>query len=270
MVNILPLAILESKSLQLRRKVLEMVYRAQSGHLAGSLSSLDILATLYLGGILRYDPKEPDSPRRDRFILSCGHVCPALYAVLAEAGFFSSLLLDQLRQFDSPLQGHPEKGRLPGIETTTGLLGQGLSIGVGLALTNGKTRVFVLASDAEQQEGQTWEAAMSATKYRLDNLVLIVDRNQIQIDGMTSKIMPLKNLKRKYEAFGWRVFETDGHDFRRMTLTLHRAAEAKKQPAVVLAHTVAGKGVPFMENKPAWHSQALSQKTYSQAIKALK
>lgn len=269
MSHLLPLVQLEEKSRLLRKKVLTMIYQAGSGHPAGSLSCLDILITLYFGGILRYNPKKPTDPNQDQFVLSAGHYAPAFYAVLAEAGFFSPSLLNRLRDLDSPLQGHPERGRLPGIVTSSGLLGQGLSVAIGLALAKPKQNIFVLSSDGEQQEGQIWEAAMTAAKYHLRNLILIIDHNKIQIDGLVEKIMPLGNLKRKYESFGWRAFETDGHNFRQLTIALHRAIETRKQPAVVIAHTVAGRGVSFMEGKPEWHGKKLTKKEYQQAIKEL-
>lgn len=271
-----PRTLLELKqlSVSLRKKILTMVYQAGSGHLAGSLSSLDIMVALYFGGILKYNSENLNWLERDRFLLSAGHLCPALYAVLSEAGFFSEKKLNTLRDLDSPLQGHPERGRLPGIEISAGLLGQGLSIGIGMALAAREARaftyhVFVLLSDAEHQEGQVWEAIMAAAKFNLSNLVVVVDRNQIQIDGRTEKIMPLEPLAAKYRSFNWRVLRTEGHNFRQLLTALHQAKEERKRPAVVIADTVAGKGVSFMEGRTEWHGKSLSKKEYHQAIKQL-
>jgi len=267
-----PLPELERLSFVLRQEVLTMIWQAGSGHPAGSLSCLDILIALYFGGILRYDPTNPSWPGRDFFLLSAGHYCPALYAVLSRAGFFSPAKLNSLRKLGSPFQGHPEKGRLPGVEISAGLLGQGLSVAVGLALakvTDQRRHVFVLLSDAEHQEGQIWEAVMSAAKYRLGNLIAIVDRNQIQIDGKTKEIMPVDPLLLKYRSFGWRALEAPGHDFRRLLTAFHQAKEERRRPVVVIVHTVAGKGVYFMEDKFEWHGKKLSKKEWQQAMVSL-
>jgi len=260
---------LKKLSSLLRKKVLTMIYRAGSGHPAGSLSCLDILIALYFGGIMRYDPRNPDWEERDRFFLSAGHACPALYAVLAKAKFFSEEKLDKLRKLGSFLQGHPEKERLPGLETSAGLLGQGLSLAVGGALIKKEAYFFVLTSDAEHQEGQVWEAVMSAAKYQLNNLINIVDRNKIQVDGVTEAIMPLESLISKYRAFGWRVIEVNGHEFGRLLTALHQAKEEKKRPSVVIARTIAGKGVSFMESNPAWHGKSLTYEEWQKAISKL-
>ncbi len=270
MSDIFPLSELTKKSITLRKKALRAIYSSGCGHLAGSMSAMDLLIVLYFGGVLKHDPHNPDWEKRDRFILSCGHVCPALYTVLAEAGYFRAPELNNLRSLGSPFQGHPEKNKLPGIEATSGSLGQGLSVGMGLALTQPKINVFVLTSDAEQQEGQLWEAAMAGAKFKLGNLVLIIDNNKIQIDGKVEKIMPIKDLKRKYEAFNWQVLEVNGHDLRKLSFIFRRAVEVKNQPAVIIANTVSGKGVPFAEGKPQWHHKILTEKEYQKALTNLR
>lgn len=270
----MPIRELEQLSVELRRRVITMIHHAGSGHPAGSLSCLDILIALYFGGILKYNPQEPDWQERDRFLLSAGHYTPALYTVLAQAGFFPTDDLTTLRQLDSGLQGHPQKGKLAGVEITSGMLGQGLSVGVGLALSARKERtfthhVFVLLSDAEHQEGQVWEAVMSGAKFKLDNLVVIVDRNQIQASGRTEEIMPLEPLPNKYNSFGWQVVETDGHEFRRLLTALHQA-KAERKPVAVIAGTVAGKGVSFMKGKSCWHGKSMSETEWQKALGSLK
>lgn len=270
MTDILPLSGLTKKTITLRKKTLKSIYRSGSAHLAGSMSVIDLLIVLYFGGILKHDPKNPNWEKRDRFILSAGHTCPALYTVLAEAGYYCAPKLTNLRKLGSPFQGHPEKEKLLGIEATAGSLGQGLSVGVGMALALPKNNIFVLTSDGEQQEGQIWEAAMSAAKFELDNLILIIDNNKIQIDGKVEKIMPIENLKRKYEAFNWQVMETDGHDLRKLSFVFRRATEVKNQPVVIIANTVSGKGVPFAEGKPDWHQKTLTEKEYQKALTNLR
>ncbi len=270
MTDILPLSELTKKSVTLRKKTLKAIHSSTSGHLAGSMSVMDLLIILYFGGALKHDPKNPNWEKRDRFILSCGHVCPALYTVLAEAGYFYAPELNNLRSLGSPFQGHPQKDKLPGIEMTSGSLGQGLSVGVGIALARPKNNVFVLTSDAEQQEGQLWEAAMSAAKFKLGNLVCIVDSNKIQIDGKVEKIMPIEDLKRKYESFGWQVLDVNGHDLRKLSFVFRRAIEVKNQPTAIIANTVSGKGVPFAEGKPQWHHKELTEKEYQKALTNLR
>jgi transketolase len=270
MTDISPLSELTKKTITLRKKTLKAIYCSGSAHLAGSMSAMDLLIVLYFGGILRYDPKNPNWEKKDRFVLSCGHICPALYTVLAEAGYFSAPELNNLRKLGSPFQGHPDKEKLPAIETTAGSLGQGLSVAVGMALAQPKSNVFVLASDGEQQEGQVWEAAMTAAKFKLDNLVLIIDNNRIQIDGKIEKIMPIESLKRKYESFNWQVLDVNGHDLRKLSFVFRRAIETKGQPVVIIANTVAGKGVPFAEGKAEWHQKTLTEKEYQKALTNLR
>lgn len=271
MPRALSLAQLERISYRLRRNVLKMIRQAGSGHPAGSLSAIEILTALYFGGILRYDSNDPEYDSRDHLIISNGHISATVYAVLAEAKFFDPQKLDSFRSMNSALQGHVNKN-VDGVEVSTGLLGQGLSVAVGLALGNRDENgcIFCLMSDGEQQEGQVWEAAMSASKYCLDNLIAIVDCNKIQVDGMTDEIMPLGSLKAKYESFGWKAYEVDGNDYRQLIPAICQAKEHRHQPKVVLAQTIAGYGVKFMENNPEWHGRGLTKEEYKQALRDLK
>lgn len=266
-------AALAQQARRLRRAVIEMLYAAQSGHPGSSLSTMEMLVTLYFGGILAYDPRQPAWMGRDFFIMSNGHACPALYAVLAEAGYFDQRELKRLRQLEAGAQGHPKYGSLPGIEVSAGSLGQGLSVGVGLAcalnLRGRPNRVYVMMSDGEQEEGSTWEAIMFAPKQKLDNLIAIVDKNKFQIDGATADVMPgLDPLADKYRAFNWHVQEADGHDFNSILAALSQAQRADG-PAVIISHTVRGKGVSFMEGSTHWHAGAITKEQYEQAIKEL-
>lgn len=252
---------------QVRRDILEMVFAAGSGHLAGPLSSTDLLVSLYFGGVLT---------KRDKFVLSAGHYCPALYSVLARAGFFPERELKTFREIGTRLQGHPRGLSLPGIETSSGPLGQGLSQSAGIALgwqmdgeSKDERRVYCLMSDAEQQEGQIWEAVMLAAKYKLSNLVGIIDCNGIQIDGATEEIMPLGDLSLKYHSFGWEVFSIDGHNFSQILEALASTRTNKDRPTVIIARTIAGKGVSFMEGKWEWHAGSLSKKQFEKAMKEL-
>jgi transketolase len=241
-----------------------MLAHAGSGHPGGSLSVIDILVTLFFGR-LRHDPKRPDWPDRDRVVLSKGHAVPALYSVLAAAGYFPEKLLITLRKLGSPLQGHPDRMALPGIEAATGSLGQGLSISLGLALglklAGSSARVYCVLGDGEIQEGQVWEAAMSAPKlgqpaHALDNLVVILDYNKIQLDDFVKKVLDLEPVIAKWQSFGWPVVEIDGHDVTQIAKALDQAEATRGTPTFVVAHTVKGKGVPFMENDPEWHGKA--------------
>ncbi|MBD3208882.1 transketolase [Candidatus Woesearchaeota archaeon] len=261
------------KSVALRKRVLAMLHDAGSGHTGGSLSALDLLLVLY-EHVLKHDPKRPIWPARDRFVLSAGHLCPALYTVLADHGYFDKKLLGTLRTFRSPLQGHPELGTLPGIENTSGPLGQGYLLAVGKALAakrqNKQWNVYCLASDAEHDEGAVWEAAQLAAHHRLDNLCVIIDRNNVQIDGYTDDVLDLRSLKQKYKAFGWKVIEIDGHNHRLIKdaltyFTYHRLS----QPFCIVAHTTLGKGVSYMEHHPLWHGKAPNDKELAQALKEL-
>ncbi len=258
---------LEERARTVRLHILNMIHRAGSGHAGPSLSIADILVALYFAR-LRHDPKQPAWRDRDRLILSKGHAAPALYATLAEAGYFPVEDLLNLRRMESPLQGHPELGT-PGVDVMSGSLGQGLSIANGIAMAgrlDGKTyRVYVLLGDGECDEGQVWEAAMTASHYKLENVVVIVDCNNMQSDGSTEQIKSKKPLAEKWKAFGWRVFEINGHDFYDILLTLDEALEVKGRPKAIIAHTVKGKGVSFMENNGDFHSGALSEQIFERA-----
>ena len=255
---------LEAIARECRVQILRMLAHAGSGHPGGSLSVIDILTTIYFGR-LRHDPKRPDWPERDRVVLSKGHAVPALYTVLAKAGYFPEKQLITLRKLGSPLQGHPDRTMLPGIEAATGSLGQGLSISLGLALglklSGSAARVYCVLGDGEIQEGQVWEAAMSAPKlgqpgHPLDNLVVILDYNKIQLDNFVTKILDLEPVLTKWQAFGWPVVEIDGHDIAQIVKALDHAEATRGVPTFVVAHTVKGKGVSFMENDPEWHGKA--------------
>lgn len=258
---------------QVRKDCIRMITKAGSGHPAGSLGMADVFATLY-GGVLNHNPKRPQDPNRDRVILSNGHICPVWYATLAHTGYFPQDQLLSLRSFGSPLQGHPHAKVtqvLAGVENTSGPLGQGVSFACGVALAakmNKKNhRVFAFLSDGECEEGQTWEAFLFAHKYALDNLTFIIDRNTIQISGHTKNVMPLEPLAQKLESFGLHVLEVDGHDIGALKKNLKK--RVKGRPVVVLCHTVPGKGVSFMENKPVWHGKAPSQQEARKALDEL-
>ncbi|MDD4137741.1 MAG: transketolase [Methanoregula sp.] len=256
---------------KIRRQIITMIYQAGSGHPGGSLSCVEILTVLY-SKVLRHDPKKPDWDGRDRFILSKGHAAPALYAVLADGGYIPEGELATLRKTGSLMQGHPYK-EIPGVEVSTGSLGQGLSIASGIALSakidSRPFRTYVLMGDGECDEGQVWEAAMLASHYKLDNLVAIIDRNGLQIDGLTEKIMRLEPLSKKWAAFGWQVIEVDGHDVNEILAAFKSAENAKGQPTVIIAHTFKGKGVSFMEWIGAFHGKSLTEKELEQALKEL-
>jgi len=253
--------VVEAKAAKMRVDIVEMIAEAKSGHTGGSLSAADIVATLYFGDVLRHDPLNPMWPARDRFILSKGHAAPVLYAALAEAGYFGRDQLSTLRKLGSILQGHPDSKKTPGVEVSTGSLGQGLSIACGLAAgmgieANDDRTVFCLMGDGELQEGQVWEAAMFAAHHGLENLVAIVDENGLQIDGACNEVMCLGGIAQKFSAFGWRTFECDGHDVEQFHETVLAAREHRGGPAVVVAKTVKGKGVSFMEDNAGWHGKA--------------
>ena len=243
---------------RLRQDVIEMVSRAGSGHIAVPLDMADVFTAMYFH-ILNHDPKRPGWGKRDRLILSNGHICPIQYAALAHAGYFKVEELKTLRKLGTRLQGHPHRGTLPGIETTSGPLGSGLSQASGFALAarlNGqKWRTYCLMSDGELEEGNTWEAVMFAGKNRLSNLTAIVDRNNIQIDGFTEQIMPLEPLREKFESFNWEVLEIDGHSFEEIIAAVNEARAVHERPTMIIAHTIPGKGVDFMENDYLWHSK---------------
>lgn len=249
-----------------------MLLPAKSGHAGGPLGMADIFTALYFH-ILRHDPQKPEWEQRDRLILSNGHICPVLYATLAHAGYFPLDELPTLRQFGSRLQGHPNHLELPGIENSSGPLGQGYSIAVGTALAlqlDGKSsQVYCISSDGEHDEGQVWEAAMMAAKHKLHNLCVIIDRNNIQIDGHTEDIMPLESLRAKYEAFNWYVIEIDGHNFEEIIEACQMAKSIFEKPVAIIAHTIPGKGVDFMQWKSEWHGKAPSASEASEALRQL-
>ena len=247
-----------------RVQIIRMLTHAGSGHPGGSLSVIDLVTTLYFQR-MRHDPKRPDWPDRDRLILSKGHAVPAVYAAMARAGYFPQDLLITLRKLGSPLQGHPDRTVLPGIEAATGSLGEGLSIAIGMALglkTSGSpARVYCILGDGETQEGQVWEAAMSAPEmgqpdHPLDNLVVILDQNRIQLDDFVAKVRDIEPVAAKWKAFRWPVIEIDGHDLDQIGKALDQAQAHTNGPTFIVAHTVKGKGVSFMENDPEWHGKA--------------
>jgi transketolase len=269
---------LAEKSLKIRESILAMIHNANSGHTGGSLSCVELLTVLYFK-CLKQDKSWVNLPlwkERDRFVLSKGHASAALYAVLAEAGYFDKSELQTFRKLHSKLQGHPSYNLVPGIEASTGSLGMGLSIAngmaLGLRLDGMKSRVYVLMGDGELQEGQIWEAAMSSSHYKLNNITAIVDRNGLQIDGQTECIKALNPLGDKWKAFGWEVIEIEGHNFSEIYAALKKSAvigEEKNAPVVIIAKTVKGKGVPFMENLPCWHGKAPDDEEYKLAMKQL-
>jgi transketolase len=255
---------------ELRVDIIQMLVEAGSGHPGGSLSAIDALACLYFGGILRYKADEPHRPGRDRFVLSKGHCSPAMYVTLARAGFFPHDWLKTFRKFESRLQGHVDRLRVPGVEASTGSLGQGLSIAVGMAITakldKADWRTYCMLGDGESQAGQVWEATMSAPKFALDNLCAIVDNNQVQQTGKVEDVMPLKPLVDKFRAFNWHAIEIDGHDHAQVLAALREAQETKGKPTAIVSHTIKGKGVSWMELNPEWHGKAPNAEQGEKAI----
>jgi transketolase len=263
---------LKEMARMLRRHVITMIAEAGSGHPGGSLSAADIVTALYFR-VLRHDPKDHQWSDRDRFILSKGHAAPILYAVLAETGYFPVAELETLRKMDSRLQGHTDRGLTPGVEMSAGSLGMGLSFAIGIALAarlDSKTyRTYALLSDGECQEGQTWEAALAAAHFRLDNLTAMVDCNGIQLSGRTCDIMSLEPLVQKWQAFGWHVIDIHGHDFDQILGALAEAEKVKDRPTVITARTTKGKGVSFMEDNVAFHGKAPTPEEAQRALKEL-
>ena len=260
-------------AVEIRCDIIEMTCEAGAGHPGGSLSAADIVTALYFR-IMRIDPQRPDWPDRDRFILSKGHACPVWYAALAERGYFDKSHLRTLRKLDSILQGHPDMRKTPGIDMTAGSLGHGLSVGVGMALAGRLLQkdyhVWVIVGDGEVQEGSIWEAAMAAAKWKLDNLTAILDRNHLQNDDCVDTEMPVEPLADKWRAFGWEVVEIDGHDMEQIVRTLEWAREFRGRPVMIIAHTIKGKGVSFMENQVVWHGKAPCREEAEQAIRELR
>ncbi len=264
---------LKLKANRARELVIESLLEAGSGHSAGSLGMADIFTAFYFH-ILRHDPKNPDWPDRDRLILSNGHICPLRYAMMAMSGYFPEDELKTLRKIGSRLQGHPHRITLPGLETTSGPLGEGLSQAIGIALAakldNKSYQTYVLTSDGEHQEGNTWEAVQFAGKIRLNNMTEVIDRNNIQIDGFTENIMPLEPLKEKYLSFGWEVFEANGNDIAAFVETIRKVRMVYDKPSCIIAHTIPGKGVTFMENDYNWHGKAPDKDEAEKALNEIR
>lgn len=264
---------LELKANEIRQAVINMLLEAGSGHSAGPLGMADIFTALYFE-ILNIDPKKPKWSDRDRLVLSCGHICPVLYATLAFRGFFPRVELATLRKFGTRLHGHPHNLVLPGLENSSGPLGQGLSQAIGMALAarmdGKKWRVFAVLSDGEHNEGQTWEAIMFAGREKLHNLTAVIDRNNIQIDGFTEDVMPLEPLADKYRAFNWHVLDINGHDFNEIISAFRHAKATFEKPTVIIAHTIPGKGVDFMENDFHWHGKPPKGDEAREALRQLR
>jgi len=264
---------LKEKANLLRQDVIRMLAVATSGHPGGSLSSADILACLYFNE-LRHNPEDPEWEDRDRFILSKGHACPLLYSALARSGYFPPEELQTLRKINSRLQGHPDCKKTPGVEICTGSLGQGISVAVGMALAGKidkkRYRVYVLLGDGEIEEGEVWEAAMSASHYKLDNLCAILDNNGLQIDGPIKEVMNPEPIIEKWRAFGWNTIEVNGHDIPQILHTFKKAKEVKGKPTIIIAHTIKGKGVSFMENVVEFHGKAPTKQEAQIALTQLK
>ncbi len=256
-----------------RGDIIRMIYEAGSGHPGGSLSATELLVGLYFGDVMRTDPAHPGWYGRDRFILSKGHVAPVLYSILARKGYYDVKELGTLRKMGSILQGHPHMERTPGLDCSGGSLGQGLSVANGLALAfrmqKKENRVYCLLGDGELQEGQVWEAVMTAAQHGLDNLCAMVDYNHVQLDGTVESIKDLGDLRQKWEDFGWHALEIDGHDMDQVLQAYQEAAKYKGRPTVIIAQTVKGKGVSFMENDCNWHGNVPSEEQYRQALEEI-
>ncbi|MEI7473946.1 MAG: transketolase [bacterium] len=269
---------LAARAKNVRQNIMKMVSNSKSGHIGGSMSSADIITTLYFKHMRHYPDwkNNADWDKRDRFVLSKGHASPVLYSVLAECGYIPQEQLMTFRKLHTKLQGHPAYGYIPGVEATTGSLGQGLSIANGIALAlkldNSKSRVYALTGDGELQEGQIWEAAMTSAHYNLGNLTVIVDRNTLQIDGCTEKVMGVDPVDQKFKAFGWEVLTIDGHDLNQIFVALKQAEKIgneKQKPVAIVAKTVKGKGVSFMENNSGWHGKAPNESEFVAAMEEL-
>ena len=271
-MKITDIAKLEEIARNVRIGIIESTYNAKSGHPGGSLSIADIITVLYFNQ-MNIDEKNPKSSSRDRLVLSKGHVAPALYSVLAEKGYFDKSELKNLRKIDSVLQGHPDMRRIPGVDMSTGSLGQGLSVANGMALASKLNhegvRIYCICGDGELQEGQIWEAAMTASHYKLDNICLIVDNNNLQIDGKVDEVMSIYPIDKKFKSFGFEVINIDGHDMNQIINAFNRAKEIKGKPTVIIAKTIKGKGVSFMENVADWHGKAPKEEEYKLAMEEL-
>lgn len=260
------------KATMIRKDIIEMLVSAGSGHSAGPLGMADVFTALYFS-VLSHRPDDPKWQDRDRLVLSCGHIGPVLYACLAETGYFQTSSLSTFRQFGSPLQGHPSRLDCPGVETSSGPLGQGISQAIGMALAlrmaKNPAHVYCVVSDGEHNEGQLWEALLFASKYQLSNLTLIIDRNDIQISGSTQSVMPLEPLCEKYESFNWHVIEIDGHNTQEILDACSVANAVKEKPSCIIAHTIPGKGVSFMENNFEWHGKTPNKEEAKKALEEL-
>lgn len=266
---------LDKKANEIRADIINMLMEAKSGHSAGSLGMADVFTALYLGGVVKHNPKEPDWEDRDRLILSNAHICPVMYATMAHAGYFPVKELKTLRKLGSRLQGHPNRLDLPCLETSGGSLGQGLSIACGMAYSFSKfdkkdNWVWALISDGEMNEGSMWEAAMFAGKYKLFNMTAIMDRNNIQIDGYTEDVMPIEPLREKFEAFGWHVLDVDGHNIEEIIDACNKSKTIFEKPTLIIAHTIPGKGVDFIEWEYSWHGKAPCPEEAKKALSCLR
>jgi len=263
---------LQLKANLIRQDLIKMLNEAGSGHTAGPLGLTEIFTALYFN-ILKHNPKQPNWELRDRLILSPGHVCPIRYATMAHAGYFPIKELSTLRKLGTRLQGHPSRTDLPGLELSTASLGQGLGVAAGMALTaklkKQKHKIYCITSDGEHDEGSTWEAVTAAHKYKLDNLINIIDRNNIQISGFTHEVWPLEPLKEKYLAHGWKVFEINGHDFKQILSIFNQAQKIKNQPVCIISYNIPGKGVSFFENNYHWHGKTPNTEEMQKALKEL-
>lgn len=263
---------LKERARQMRGHIIKMLAASKSGHPGGSLSAVDLLAYLYFYK-MKIDPKNPKMPDRDRFILSKGHANPVLYAALAEKGYFDKELICTLRQFNSILQGHPDMRKTPGVDISSGSLGQGLSVGNGMAIAakmdQKPYRVYVLIGDGESEEGQIWEAAMTSVHYKLDNLTAFLDYNHLQIDGKIEDVKSFTNPGARFSAFGWNIIEVDGHNYTEIDNAITAAEQTKGKPTMVVMHTTKGKGISFMENQAGWHGKAPSAEEAEQALNEL-
>ena len=271
-VSVETISKLKDHARTIRGDILRMIHAARSGHPGGSLSATDFVTALYFH-FMRLDPANPHWPDRDRFILSKGHACPVWYTALARRGFFPVEELSTLREINGRLQGHPDMNKTPGVDMTTGSLGQGLSAGVGMALglklDRNPAYVYVVLGDGELNEGQIWEAAMAAAKYGLDHLIAIIDYNNLQLDVACDDVMPLEPLTDKWRAFNWEVFDIDGHNMEQIVSAIEQAQTVRARPSVIIAHTIKGKGVSFMENVCDWHGRAPDDQQLRQALSEL-